>query len=412
VATLRQRETEIRAYAQSLHDDERKSAEKRAAACRRNSATVSGVENLVTPLLTAGAELFRGADHLINTISGIVDLRNGELMPHDRTEYFTHVITTEYEPSAQSDLWDRLLTEWMGDQEIIEYAQTAIGYTLSGSTREECLFYLQGTPDGRDGKGTFLNTIARILGKPLAQSIGMDVFTGSARNDPQGFRLAPLYNTRLVVASETEPGRRMNEEAVKRLTGRDDIACAFKCKTQFSYEPRFAIWLMSNHETRANPDDGAYWRRIKIIPFPNSVPFEELDKTLKDRLLTEDNRRAVLAWCIAGAQRWYATQQGLQDPPAIADENKKQRSANDGVGRWIDESCVLLEGGPDEPVAWTNRDELWDSYKKWADDNNEFMLSSRKWAQYLNANGYKVEPKKFAGMDKTIRKVYGLGVSW
>lgn len=213
-------------------------------------------------MVTVPTSTFDAEKHLLNCQNGVVDLRSGELVTHSPSDRFTYCVTTDYKPGERSNLWEDLLLDWFqDDHEVMLYLQRAMGYTITGETREECLFYLHGP--GRSGKGTLVNSIAGLLGAPLAQGVAFSAFTNTG--DTQNFRLAPLRAARMVTASESKRGERLNEAIVKQLTGRDSIQAAHKYGQPFTFTPMFKLWLMSNEPPRGDVDDDAFWYRVRLF---------------------------------------------------------------------------------------------------------------------------------------------------
>lgn len=388
--------------------DEAKKNEKKARACTRDAGRLRGVEQFLQSALVVPDTRFTDRpEYLLNVANGTVDLRTGELREHRRTDYFSYCIGVEYDPNAKSELWERLLREWVGTDEMVSYLHHAAGYSVTGSTRLECMFYLQGTPQGRDGKGTFLNTISELVGNPLAVATMFETFTNS-KEDSSGFKLAPLHSARMVIASESRPTYRMNEQLVKLVTGTDHISCAFKHKQVFTYKPRFKIWLMSNHPIRGASDDEAFWRRFRIIPFPNSRSDDEVDFTLKDRLREPAEQRAILAWLIEGAGLWYAN--GLADPIVVKQEREKQRTANDYVLQWLSEVAFVIpedDRNPDSRSHWTSGDDLYQSFKDWTQESGiRYQVARQEFTKRLTAAGF--ETKQIQDKGKRVRVTLGI----
>ncbi len=336
-------------------------------------------------LVTRSTEDFDNIPHLLNCKNGVVDLQTGDLVAHDSSNRFTYCVPTEYTPGERSELWERLLLDWfLGNHDLIQYVRRAMGYSITGETREECLFYLRGP--GRAGKGTLVNTPTQILGHELAKGIQFDAFT--VANDAQNFRLAPLRNARFVSASESKQGERLDEALVKQLTGRDPINAAFKFKTPFTFIPRFKVWLLSNYAPRGDTDDSAFWYRVRLLQMTKNNLGTE-DNTLKDTLLTAEHRKGILAWLVYGAMKWYET--GLGTPKAVWEATENARREQDPVEQWLNECTVDRHDTPLSPTEryYTSMTLLYDNYTQWCKDTGiRFPLAKNTLCRKLSQKGF------------------------
>ncbi|MEZ4707593.1 MAG: phage/plasmid primase, P4 family [Caldilineaceae bacterium] len=161
----------------------------------------------------------------LNCANGVVSLRTGEIEPHNPDQKFTYCSPIAYKPNADYTKWVDWLKKAVGSPEIADWLQIAVGYSLTGYTWEEILFYIFGPT--RSGKGLFTETISSVLGTPLAQEINFSTFTDKRSGDSQNFDLAPLKAARLVSASESNAYERFNEAKIKALTGGNNVYCAF-----------------------------------------------------------------------------------------------------------------------------------------------------------------------------------------
>jgi putative DNA primase/helicase len=333
---------------------------------------------------------------LLNCSNGIVDLRTGELYAHSPGALFTYAIPTRYNPQADTTQWKRLVTDWVGgDQNMARYLQEAVGYSITGSTQEEIMFYLHG--ETRAGKGTFTETILAMLGgMPVGTEVDFRIFTQPRHADTQNFALAPLRPCRFVAASESKDNERLNAAKVKMVTGGNRVYCAHKGKDFFSYKPGFKIWLSSNYPVNADPDDPAIWVRLRVVPFTQSYAGHE-NKHLKRELLKPCNLEAVLLWAVQGARRWYARDsQGLETPAVVSSTTEQHRKSQDFVGQWIDE-CLVVGTEND----FITNEQLYGSYKTWCEENGVMPKGKRKLTMTLNRKGYDAgQQKKIEGRNR------------
>ena len=355
-----------------------------AKVSRSMAGTVSATRSMLENLAFVHVDEFDAEPDLINCLNGIVNLRTKKLIPHDPTYRFTWCATVPYNPNADGSLWLEFISETVEHEDMIAYLQEGLGYSISGHTSEECLFYIFGPP--RSGKGTLSETILAIFPRPIAMEIDFNTFTQKREGDNQNFDLAPMKAARLVFASESNKYQSLNPAKVKALTGGNLVSCAFKHRDMFSYKPQYAVWLSSNHEVNADADDDALWGRVKVVHFPNSRLGKE-DKSLKHRMQTSENLEFVLSWLVEGSFQWYQhAGQGLQTPDAVKAITNKQRYEQDSIGLWLEECCTIST----DADAWTENNKLRTSYDNWCEANGYEPKKANGFARSLTAHDLQV----------------------
>lgn len=356
-----------------------KNMETVVAASKTSNYNVKGCLDMLKPKIHVGIDEFDREPHLLNVANGVVNLQTGELTPHDPSQRFTYCVNVPYVPGAENPEWVRFLKESVLTDEMVDYLRIAMGYSLTGDTREECLFYPHGPT--RSGKGTFSEIMLELLGIPLAKQADFKTFTAVRTGDTQNFDLAGLKPTRFVVAGESGHYESLNEAKVKQATGGDWIRCAHKYGDAFEYRPQFKIWLVSNHPPKGDVDDDAFWYRIKVIPFPVSKAGHE-DKTLKFRLKSPDGLVGILAWAVSGAIDWYKN--GLPEPTAVKEATNEARDKLDFVQAWINDETT-----PD-PEARIPIATLRKSYEAWCHNNGVPAKNSARLGDSLRHKGFEV----------------------
>lgn len=320
----------------------------------------------------------------LNAQNGIVNLRNGELMPHVPEFMMSKICLCEYDVSdKEPEKWLKFLDDVCnGDQELVRYLQKCVGYSLTGSTREQCAFFLYGL--GNNGKSTFLETISDILGTYGANA---QPDTLMARRDGTGnganSDIARLKSARFVSTEEPSEGVRLNEGLVKQLTGGGKVTCRFLFGDEFEYEPEFKIWIATNHKPVIRGTDIGIWRRIRLIPFEVNIPKERVDKNLKYKLREEMPQ--ILHWAVEGCMMY--AREGLEMPECVRKATAEYKSEMDLLQAFADACVVIDYTVPDGVPA----NELYSAYVRWAERNNEYVMTSRK---FFTEIGKKLPEKK------------------
>ncbi|NBQ14656.1 MAG: DNA primase, partial [Proteobacteria bacterium] len=323
------------------------------------------------------------ADHwALNAQNGIVDLRTDALRPHEREARATKIAGTDLGDKRECPTWVAFLTRIMGgDPEMVAFLQRVVGYCLTGSTREQCVFILYG--NGSNGKSTFLDTLRAIMGD-YAVHARAETFVrttkGGIPND-----IAALRGARLVTASEPEQGEQLDEGLVKEMTGDAAMTARFMRAEFFTFMPTFKVLLATNHRPIIRGTDHGIWRRIRLVPFTETIAEHEKDRDLGGKLAAE--APGILAWALEGCLEWQRI--GLAPPAMVLDATQDYRADMDMLSEFINEKCFLAGG-----VGNTN---LYQAFSAWSAANGERPRSHRWLSRALQDRGYKQDTSRAAG---------------
>lgn len=338
------------------------------------AARFNAMVALSTHMLHLGVDQLDQEPWLLNVKNGTLDLRSGLLRPHRREDWLTKLSPVAFDPAATCPRWEAFLARIMdGNDNLIRFLQRAVGYTLTGMTGEQALFFLYGV--GANGKSTFLEVVRAMMGDH-ATAADFSTFqrkdTDGARND-----LARLAGARMVSAVEAERGKPMAESVLKQITGGDPIAARFLFKEYFEYNPVFKLWIAANHRQHISGTDHGIWRRIKLIPFTVTIPEQERDPGLKQKLMAE--LPGILGWALRGCLDWQ--KEGLGIPAEVREATEDYRDSMDPLGGFLAELCAL------EPGATATAKELYAAYLKWAEANAEQPIAQRTFGARLLERG-------------------------
>lgn len=357
-------------------------------ATKADARRVQGCMMLLGAMALVKIDEFNANPDLLNVKNGVLNLRTGKLEPHHHSKRFTYCCPIEFNEKADYSRWEAFLRENVtGGDETVRFLQEAAGYSLTGHTSDECLFYLFGPP--RAGKGTFVEVMRETLGSTLSQEAAFNSFTMKRDGNAQNFDLAPLNAARVVVASESNARERLNGASIKNITGGGAISCEFKYHDRFTYIPRFKIWLNTNHPVNGDPDDGALWNRIRIVEFPNSHE-DDADPTIKAGFKARESLEGVLLWAVRGAQRWYERGK-LEVPQVSVDMRKEQRDRVDSVGLWLEDCCTL------DPHGFLFSTAVRESYQNWCRENGFEPKGATNFNESLRRRGLKPNTTKRSG---------------
>lgn len=295
---------------------------------------------------------------LLNVRNGTLDLRTGELRPPRKEDMLSRAIDVDYDPAATCPVWlDFLNTVMDGRKDLVDFLKLAVGYSLTGDTREQVLFFLYGK--GANGKSTFIEAVMNLLGaysKHTRPETFMMKKDTTSSND-----IADLDGVRMVAAVELEEGKRLAEVLTKQVSGGDTLKARYLFQEYFEFRPQFKLWLCGNHKPRIRGTDHAIWRRIRLIPWDVTIPDDKQDRDLPAKLREE--WPGILAWAVEGCLAWRAG--GLSKPGPVMAATAAYRQEMDVLADFM-ESCVVREDG-----ASITKKELYEAYTQYCAANGE-----------------------------------------
>lgn len=356
---------------------------KRSERRERISAMVSFARS--EPGVKVDASEFDTNHWLYNGQSGTLNLKTGEMSTPRREDLLTISAPVPYDSHALCPTWEAFLAQVLPDPEVREFVQRAAGYSLTGDTSEQCLFLLYGT--GANGKSTFLEMLRAAIG-PYGETTDFQTFLAKDRDTIRN-DLAKLRAARFVSASEVGASGRLDEAVVKQVTGGDTITARFLNKEYFDFRPQFKIWLAANHKPLIKGTEHAIWRRIHLVPFTVTIPPEQQDPTLRDRLI--DELPGILAWIVRGCEDWRARR--LRPPDGVRAATNSYREESDPLAAWIEHSCVI------DLQAFQSASELYRSYEQYAQNSGEEPIAQTTFGLRLNERGIQ---KRKGGHKNTV----------
>lgn len=328
---------------------------------------------------------------LLNCANGTVDLHTGELREHRREHLITKITPIPYIRDADCPIWLSLLDRvFDGNKSLMSFVQRAVGYSLTADDSEQIFFILHGA--GANGKTTLLTAIMDVLGEYALNTPTETLMLkqrGAIPND-----VARLRGARLISANEAEEGQRLAESLLKQLTGGDIVTARFLHGEFFDFKMSGKIWLRTNHKPTIRGTDHAIWRRVRLIPFTVTIPDEEQDKHLPEKLLTE--LPGILSWAIQGCLDWQQT--GLGMPDEIKQATAKYRGEMDILGTFLEECCILSQ------ATETRAGDLYKTYTTWCGESGERAVSQTVFGRRMTERGF----DKYK--DRTGWQYVGIGV--
>lgn len=304
----------------------------------RDYKNLMAVYNTAKPMLTVELSELDSDDMLLNTPEATYDLRQGTKgqQEHNPEDYITKMTAVSPSDKGQ-DLWrETLATFFCNDQELIDYVQEIIGMAAIGKVYQEHMIIAYG--GGANGKSTFWNTIARVLGS-YSGKLSADALTMSNKRNVSP-ELAELKGKRLVIASEMAEGMRLNTAVVKQITSTDEIQAEKKYKDPFHFVPSHTLVLYTNHLPKVGANDDGTWRRLVVIPFNAKITGRSDIKNFADYLY-DHAAPAIMSWIIEGAEKAIKANFKTSVPSAVSNSVKAYREANDWLGHFLSDCCEV-----------------------------------------------------------------------
>lgn len=334
-------------------------------------------------------------DYLFNTPNGTINLKDLSQKKHDRKDLITQC--SNYSFNRENDKcpnWMAFLNRiFCGDQELINYVQKAVGYSLTGDMREQCLFMLWG--GGANGKSTFVKALEDIMGSYAATIKGETLMEKNGQDGARG-DLARLTNKRVVIASELQEGQVFNEPLLKVLSAGETLPVRFMYQEEFMLKPKFKLWIMTNKKPKVKGNDHGIWRRWRMIPFKYKFTEKEKDPNFYEEKLKPE-LEGILLWAITGYQMWK--KEGFEAPREVMEAVEDYKMDMDQVARFIEDCCVVRES------AECTGANMYDEYLNWCIAEGEnYKMTNHKLAQDLKEKGF-INKRKNSG-----KRWIGIGI--
>ena len=346
---------------------------------RRDIRYILSALQALKPMILLPIQSLDADEFLLNTPSATYDLRKGmEGSREHRAEDFMTKCTTVDPGEEGREIWAKALGEFFThDQELIQYAQEISGLMAIGKVYVEALVIAYG--DGRNGKSTYWNSLARVLGT-YCGGISADALTAGCKRNIRP-EMAELKGKRMVIAAEMEEGVRLSTSVLKQICSTDEVGGEKKYKAPFQFVPSHTIVLYTNHLPRVGASDEGTWRRLIVIPFTAQFTGKSEVKNYTDYLV-EKAGPAILKWIIEGAQRVIGKEYHLEPPKCVRDAIEKYRGQNDWLHHFLDDCCELAPGFQEKSG------ELYGAYRAYCQQMNEYTRSTSDFYAALESAGF------------------------
>lgn len=362
------------------------SASNALAAHKKYSLSRQGINNMLSmanslPQLRVDDDRFDNHPWELNTPGGILDLRTGQLLPHDPTKLHVKIAGVAPDFEADRTLWENFLHTSVPDPEVRRYLKRLVGLTLIGEVREHLIVFITGR-SGR-GKSTFVESIMTAMGD-YAAVVPDGILLETKGSDDEETKAVVLKGTRLALIDEVKATDRLNEKRVKKFSGGNTLSARHLYQEHHNFTPSHTHFLVGNHRPGFDGSDDAMLRRLRTIPFDEDIPDEQKIPNLKEKIF--GNLPAVLAWAAEGAVEYH--KEGLGEiPDLVRATTSDYAEESNPVGQFLEERCKLADG---ETVLVS---EFRDAYEIWCQQRQLRPLGDKRVADALERHGVKVGSK-------------------
>ena len=326
------------------------------------------------------ADTFDSDPYLINCLNGTYDLRTMTFREHRWSDFIT--MQTRFEGTVKFEditchRWCKFIHEvTQGDLDKAAYLQRALGYSILGTSKEECMFIIHGKTT-RNGKSTLLNTIEYMLGDySTAAPVSLICKGQKGGAEAANPVLASLKARRFVTMAESDDAGKLDESAIKQYTGGESITARELYQAPVTFVPQFTLWLSCNDLPAVRDKSLFASNRLRLIEFNRHFTEAEQDKDLKRELEEPANMQGIFSWLLAGYLKYL--QKGLDLPESLKAPVRKYERDNDVVLQFLEENC---EKDDEQKVRAKS---VYDQYKIWAKSNGYFVMSIRKFSAEMD----------------------------
>jgi putative DNA primase/helicase len=341
-------------------------------------------------------EMLDADPYILNCRNGTIDLRTGTLRRHDPADLCTRQVPVAYNPNAPSELWEQCLATWQPDPEMRAYLQLEAGAATTGRHTETLSVHWG---SGANGKSRFWGAITDTLGPSYAVVPHKSLLVAQ-KYDQHDTVYANLFRKRLAVASETDAGAKLADEKIKNLTGGDRLSGRRMREDPWEFQPSHTLILFSNHKPQVQGRDEGIWRRLRLVPWTVTIPPEDRDEHLDEKLRHE--QQAILAWCVEGARRYLA--EGFTTPDAVRVATDAYRAEENAAERFINES-IEFTGQIGDRIRSL---EISDTAEEWAHSKGLDAPSLKEIAPLLESKGCSSKQQRDGGK----RSTWWRGLTW
>lgn len=284
----------------------------------------AAVARFVLGILAEDEPTFDAHPDLLNTPSGVVDLRTGTLSKADPALYLTKMTGAPYDPKADMTMWEKAATSL--PPKVVDYLQIRLGQAATGYTPDDdVLVIFEGA--GENGKTAWLIGFRKALGD-YATKLPDRLMIADPGDHPT--TLMTLMGARAGIIEELPEGRTLNVKRLKDVVGTPEITARKMRQDDVTFPNTSCLFLATNYLPIVAETDHGTWRRLALIRFRLTFVKRKKDvigprHRLGDRAIKRHFEHVadpgLLRWLVEGARLWYEAGMVMPDPPKIVEKD-------------------------------------------------------------------------------------------
>ena len=224
----------------------------------------------------------------------------------------------------------------LGNPVLQERIWQAVGYLLVPDQHGKAIILLQGRK--HSGKSVLSNVVKNCFDDELVVALSVNEFG-------RRFATSSLYGKKLCVDADLSDERldRTAVSVLKKLTGADSISGDVKFGDYLQFENSAKFLYGSNHVVLLPNKDAAFYDRLIVIPFARTVPSDERDFRLEEKLNAE--RDSIIIQALAAYRRLVKSNYRFAgDFPINAVTEDGGESTADKMAQFLREDCEIAFG--------------------------------------------------------------------
>jgi len=327
----------------------------------REWAYVSAVEKFCLREMSLPATAFDANKEILVLENGTLDFSEGIFREHRSSDNATVRSPIDFDPEAECPSWEAFLDRFIPDTETRLYIARAVGYSLTGRTDYDALFFTYGK--GANGKSTF-HAVMKILLGELMTSVPIAALLAAKSDNNFDYHKASMEGKRVVLTDEIPENRPLADSQVKAITGGDLMNARRPFESPYTFMPTHKLWLMGNHKPEIKGTDEGIWRRVHLVPFSVRIP--DAERRPRSEVVREFQSEAsgILNWAIRGLLE--SRDIGLRPPAQVTEATAEYRDESDQFGAFLTE-CLEEDAGGELRVGNISK-----IYAVWCERNGEY----------------------------------------